>query len=163
MKQNKLIGSKIALGLGLLLLFSYRMGNMAGNNSPFSNLVASSGIISGSLAYMARRRQNEKPSSGWRIIEIVSIIVISYFVFLGIISGAWYLYPISYMIIPICSGIAYAIAFKARTKKDVIVKKGKNELQQNSLSDLEKIAELKAKGIITEEEFIKKKKQILNI
>ncbi len=115
MKKNNYIWAKLSFGLGVLLILSYRMGEMAGNNKPLSGLQAGFMMVFGSIAYMARRYQIEKPSLGWRILEIISIIFVLYLTLIGIISGAWYTSPLTFMIIPIWSAIAYAYTFRGRT------------------------------------------------
>lgn len=42
-------------------------------------------------------------------------------------------------------------------------KRGGNATQSSGIQDLEKLAELKAKGLVTEEEFNQKKKQLLGL
>jgi len=52
---------------------------------------------------------------------------------------------------------------RGRSKLTVTMKLKDNEEKKSITIDLEKLAELKEKGIITEEEFAAKKKQILGI
>lgn len=52
---------------------------------------------------------------------------------------------------------------KGKGEGGIFEEKDPETKENNSIADIEKLAELKEKGIITEEEFNKKKKQILGL
>lgn len=113
MKKNGLLGSTISLALGALLMIGSSSGNSGGLSS---NFLTGNMMIFGSLAYIARRKQNQFSSIKWKITEIVSIVIILYFTFMGIVSGGWYTKPMPLFIAPIWIAIAYIIALKNRKK-----------------------------------------------
>lgn len=84
---------------------------------------------------------------------------------LGISGGLDIILDASYLTRPdaliICDFIESKI--KSNTTNINISSIISNDSTNNSLADIEKLAELKDKGIITEEEFQKKKKQLLGI
>lgn len=160
MKKNSLIGSKITFVLGVIILVS--SVNKAGETT--AGFIIGNMMMFGSLAYMARRKQSNQPSTKWLVAEIISIIIILYFTILGIIGGGWYNHPLPFMIAPICFAIVYIFAFRSGKKTNKTLNTEiKQENKEDSLSILEKLSDLKKKGIITEEDFNKKKKQILGL
>ena len=112
-QKNKRIGSKIALVVGALIIISSSVSGASGNSVSF---VTGLLLILGTLAYLARRNQNEHSSTKWKITEIISILIILYFVFMGIISGGWYSNPIPFLITPLLIAVAYIIAFRGGEK-----------------------------------------------
>lgn len=158
MRAKRLIGAKIAIILGVLLLMASSLPNNNINNQ--TNFITGNMLVFGALSYMARRRQNEIPSMKWRVIEIISLIVILYFTFSGIASGSISIHPIPFFVAPIWIAVAYLLAFN--NGKNIFRKKA-NGPKQEDLTTLEKLANLKEKKIITEEEFNSKKKQILDL
>ena len=161
MKKNNLLGSKITFVLGVLILIS----SVKTTGETTAGFVIGNIMMFSSLAYMARRKQINQPSTKWLIVEIISIIIILYFTILGgIIGGGWYNHPLPFMITPICFAIAYIVAFRSgkKTNKTPNIEI-KQENKEEGLSILEKLSDLKKKGVITEEDFNKKKKQILEL
>ena len=115
MKKNKLIGAKIALVVGVLIAISSSVNNNGGNGA---NFAMGNIMIFGSLAYMARRKQQVASSTKWRITEILSIVWVLYLTVMGIISGGWYQSPVSLLITPLWVWIAYCVAlFGGKGKK----------------------------------------------
>jgi len=115
-------------------------------------------ILFGSIAYTARRKHHITPSKLWLIAEIISIVIVLYFTLLGVISEGWYQHPISFLVAPLWVIVVYCIALFKSKNEDMTHKSGSTDY-----TNLEKLAELRDKGIITEEEFIAKKKKVLQI
>ncbi|MEI6533430.1 MAG: SHOCT domain-containing protein [Candidatus Roizmanbacteria bacterium] len=130
--KNKLIGSTITLVLGLLILAS------PDHSTSTSGFL----MICGSFAYKARRRQNEQPSTSWKITEIISIIIFLIYTTIGMIKGVWYDKPFTFIVIPVGFISAYVIALIDRNKLlQTNSRKNNQESKQDTLLSYEELTE----------------------
>lgn len=139
--------------IGFLLVSTFANGNQNGGNGILGVF-----IIACTITYVERNKRLSLKPSQWKILEVISSAYIIFHIMLSVINNNWYNEPVAFFIIPTIFLLVYLI----QTLKYRNINKPQH-ISSIEFDSLERLSDLKDKGVITKKDFEVKKKQILKI
>lgn len=158
-------GSTIALVIGLLSILAAL--SQASQGQANSGLEAGIAMIGGAAAYRALkvRKSGSQRRFTNAAIDFLGLLAVAVVAFLGLSSGLAQQDSFQFIVIPLWAFIAYGILFfhSSHTRETKHATAQQAEQSHGYTAELQHLKKLKDDGVLTEDEFKAKKKQVLNI